>query len=96
MAAVGAPPEMLGDAGGTPGRFKVLPECWTALQIFLAGASQWIETSNGTCTGLSYPGVEIAMRRLGIECGADDWARFQIIEASAAEAINEIKRQRQR
>lgn len=68
--------------------YPVLPENWEALNLFLKCSTQWRYAGMaGACTGLDYSGVDVVIRRSGIEDPDDAFWRLQQIESEALAAM---------
>ncbi|WP_323780162.1 DUF1799 domain-containing protein [Thalassovita sp.] len=88
MPALHSPPEEEG----------VWAEHVPAAEAFLASATQWRTQTRGggpyssarmVFLGLDYSGVDVSLRRVGLELSPKSWSDLQIIELAAAAALNE-------
>lgn len=64
--------------------FDVLPENWDAAKLFQAIKTQWrISGMAGIPTGLDYAGVDVVMKRLGLDDSV--FEQLQVMENTALE-----------
>jgi len=89
LVAIGADAAVIGRVAETvrAPELPVLAEVWPTIQAFLAGASQWTVGPAGGVIGLNYQGVDIALRRLQMECTPEMWRGLQIMEATVVEEM---------
>jgi hypothetical protein len=99
MAALGVrdfkPPDwMLEPDPEDAEEFGVLPENWQAVNAFLACGTQWRHDRNGVPLGLRYEGVDVVLRRRGVENIDDAFRRVQVMEAAAVNEFANIARRK--
>ena len=70
--------------------YKVEPDAWAALLVFLKVQTQW-RTDSGTLIGLDYSAVRWVFDLLQITDPAEVLGDLQIIEATVVGAINKRK-----
>lgn len=94
LEAAGAPPELVAAEREAVGRadadavVEVWRECWPALNLFMACATQWRTTMQGRI-GLDYLAMDWVARRLDLEVGAELLGDVQELEAAALECWSE-------
>lgn len=88
----------LPDRTRAPEEEGVWAEHVSAVEAFLAAATQWRTESRGggpytpgrmVFVGLDYSAVDVALRRAALELSPKNWSDLQIIELAAAAALNE-------
>ncbi len=96
LAAFGAPADVIEAVGRERQQevFEVLPCNWPAVELFLAGCTQWRRSGSlGVVAGLDYPAVESAARMLGIEITPDSMRGLQIMEFEVLEEARRHERE---
>lgn len=68
--------------------FDVWPENWDTVQLFLACRTQWRIAAMGGVIGLDYTGVDVVIKRLGLDVTPDMFAGLQTMERAAAAELN--------
>lgn len=80
---------------GTDTEFTIWPENETALNAFLASASQWRTAPAGLAgfivVGLDYGAVKVALDAHGIGLDAETFSGLQVMEAEAVSCLNEAR-----
>ena len=70
--------------------FKVYPENWPIVELFLRLQTQWRFTGMGVAAGLDYNSVDVVMRRLRIEdADGSIFAGLQVMEVAALNAVRD-------
>ena len=65
-----------------------MPECWPAVRVFLAAATQWRYAGlRAVPVGLDYAGVEAVMRMIQVPASVDLFEDLSIMEAAALAAF---------
>lgn len=75
-----------------PVDYEVFPENWDAVLLFLRCQTQWRAGAEGSVLGLDYGPVFQMMALYAVESQRDVMDGVQVIEAKAAELINEQAR----
>jgi hypothetical protein len=69
--------------------FDVLPENWTALQLFLECADQWAYSPSGRLQGLRNEAVQIEINNGGYApFSTEDWRRLRTLSRVATHELN--------
>ncbi|WIX35033.1 DUF1799 domain-containing protein [Salinicola sp. JS01] len=71
--------------------FEVLPENWSALEIFLDCSTQWKHAPMGGLTGLEYPAVRTVMEFHAVPL-AEMRERFKQVRLLERGALNEMNK----
>jgi len=88
--AFGLAPEALPDEAEEETDYRVLPENWEAVQVFIRCATQWRYAGMaGQPTGLDYPALESVMRMRGVDDLADTFDRIRIMEGEVLRVLRE-------
>lgn len=98
LRAMGAPQDVIDEhlrRTEQQEHFEVLPDNWTALNVFLAMSTQWRSKMTGVTggfisvrTGLDYAALEALMQMQGITNSATVFQQVQTMEYAALEAMN--------
>lgn len=91
IEAFGLPAEALQhiEASTPESDFEVLPENWPVVDLFMRVQTQWKFSGFGTMTGLDYNGVDVVMRRAGIQ--DPDGSIFTGLQVMEVAALNAAK-----
>lgn len=90
MAAFGLSPEALPDEEEEETDYRVLPENWETVQVFIRCATQWRYAGMaGQPTGLDYSAVESVMRMRAVDDQSDALDRLRIMEGEVLRVLRE-------
>ncbi len=84
--------ELLPDEVSRDGVFAVWPENRKAVETFIAIATQWRwDGMTGVFFGFDYPGMEAALRMLGVKNHRRMFEDLRAMERAALEVLNKEK-----